>query len=198
MRVDLDVGHRVGDHAAVEGVAFAADPDPQRLQPQPRTYLVSLLTFRQSEADLAHDVVGLEGHRAVVRDRRDVRSNSSSSAMSQDSRRATMISVHTLESSAAPSAAQPVARPAIIGSDDAAGTLTMIYFDERDILAPVHRRGDRGPKCVGTGMKPDFAQHVDVQDRRRREATRRARDDVAQTAAPWEEGLQLAYERIDS
>ncbi len=85
---------------------------------------------------------------------------------------------------------------AVIGSDDAAGTLTMIYFDERD----TSRRytvevGDR--EVAWHRDEAGFAQRMVVtvaRDGRRLEA----RGTMSCDGGPWEDDLQLTYERIDS
>jgi hypothetical protein len=85
---------------------------------------------------------------------------------------------------------------AVIGSDDAAGTLTMMYFDERDISR-------RYTVEVGDGEvswhrdEAGFAQRMVlaiVGDGRRLDA----RGTMSRGGGPWEDDLRLTYERIDS
>jgi hypothetical protein len=85
---------------------------------------------------------------------------------------------------------------AVIGSDDAAGTFTMIYFDERDIsrrytveLADGEVRWHRD--------EAGFAQRMVLTifaDGTRLEA----RGTMSRDGGPWEDDLRLTYERIDS
>jgi len=85
---------------------------------------------------------------------------------------------------------------AIIGSDDAAGTWTMVYFDERDIsrryIVEVSdnevswRRDEAG-----------FAQRMVVAiaaDGRRLDA----QGTMSRDGGPWEDDLRLTFQRIDS
>jgi hypothetical protein len=83
---------------------------------------------------------------------------------------------------------------AVIGSDDAAGTFTMIYFDERDISR-------RYAVEVGDGEvswhrdEAGFAQRMVVTvaaDGRRLDA----QGTMSRDGGPWEDDLQLTYERI--
>ena len=85
---------------------------------------------------------------------------------------------------------------AFIGSDDAAGTLTMIYFDERDISrrytveATVgevrwHRDEAGFAQRMVLTIAPDGAR-LDAQGT------------MSRDGAPWEDDLQLTYERVDS
>jgi len=83
---------------------------------------------------------------------------------------------------------------AVIGSDDAAGTVTMVYFDERDISR-------RYTVEVGAGVvawhrdEAGFAQRMVVTiagDGSRLDA----RGTMSRDGGPWEDDLQLTYERI--
>ncbi|SDZ23399.1 hypothetical protein SAMN05660209_05124 [Geodermatophilus africanus] len=85
---------------------------------------------------------------------------------------------------------------AVIGSDDAAGTLTMIYFDERNISR-------RYTVEVGDGEvswhrdEAGFAQRmvfIVASDGSRLDA----KGTMSHDGGPWEDDLQLTYERIDS
>jgi hypothetical protein len=85
---------------------------------------------------------------------------------------------------------------AVIGSDDAAGTFTMIYFDERDISR-------RYTVEVGDSQvwwhrdEAGFAQRMIVtvnSDRSRLDG----KGTMSHDGGPWEDDLQLTYERIDS
>ena len=85
---------------------------------------------------------------------------------------------------------------AVIGSDDAAGTFTMIYFDERTISR-------RYTVEVGDGElswhrdEAGFAQRMVVTvagDVNRLES----RGSMSHDGGPWEDDLQLTYQRIDS
>ena len=84
---------------------------------------------------------------------------------------------------------------AFIGSDDAAGTLTMLYFDERDISR-------RYTLEVGDGEvswhrdEGGFAQRMGLTvaaDGSRLEA----KGTMSRDGGPWEDDLQLTYERVD-
>lgn len=85
---------------------------------------------------------------------------------------------------------------AVIGSDDAAGTFTMIYFDERE----VSRRyavevGDR--EVSWHRDEAGFAQRMVLTvagDGSRLEA----RGTMSRDGGPWEDDLRLTYERIDT
>jgi hypothetical protein len=83
---------------------------------------------------------------------------------------------------------------AVIGSDDAAGTFTMVYFDERDISR-------RYTVEVGDGQvawhrdEAGFAQRMVITaggdgDRLHAQGT------MSRDGGPWEDDLQLTYERI--
>ena len=83
---------------------------------------------------------------------------------------------------------------AIIGSDDSAGTLTMLYFDERDISRRVRGRGDRprGELAPRRGrVRPAHGPH----HRRGRHPTRH-RGTMSHDGGAWEDDLQLTFERI--
>ena len=84
---------------------------------------------------------------------------------------------------------------AVIGSDDAAGTFTMIYFDERTISR-------RYIVEVGDGEvswhrdEAGFAQRMVLtiaSDGSRLDA----KGTMSHDGGPWEDDLQLTYERID-
>jgi hypothetical protein len=85
---------------------------------------------------------------------------------------------------------------AVIGSDDAAGTFTMIYFDERDIsrryvveVADGEVRWHRDE--AGFAQRMVFTVAAD--------GTRLdARGTMSRDGGPWEDDLQLTYERLDS
>jgi hypothetical protein len=85
---------------------------------------------------------------------------------------------------------------AIIGSDDAAGTFTMLYFDERDISR-------RYTVEVGDGEvswhrdEAGFAQRMVLTVAA--DGTRLdAQGTMSRDGGPWEGDLQLTYERIES
>jgi len=84
---------------------------------------------------------------------------------------------------------------AVIGSDDAAGTLTLIYFDERDISR-------RYTVEVGDGEvswhrdEAGFAQRM-VLTIAADGARLEARGTMSRDGRPWEDDLQLSYERFD-
>ena len=85
---------------------------------------------------------------------------------------------------------------ALIGSDDAAGTFTMIYFDERDIsrrylveAADAEVRWHRDEDGFAQRMVFTIAAdgtHLD------------ARGTMSHDGGAWEDDLQLTYQRIDS
>ena len=85
---------------------------------------------------------------------------------------------------------------AIIGSDDAAGTFTMIYFDEREISR-------RYTVEIATGVvswhrdEAGFAQRM-VLTVAADGARVDARGTMSHDGGAWEDDLQLTYERIDS
>ena len=83
---------------------------------------------------------------------------------------------------------------ALIGSDDAADTFTMIYFDERGVSR-------RYTVEVGEATlswhrdEAGFAQRMDVRiaaDGSRLDA----RGTMSRDGGPWEDDLQLTYERV--
>jgi hypothetical protein len=85
---------------------------------------------------------------------------------------------------------------AVIGSDDAAGTLTMMYFDERDISRryiveviddEVRWHRDEG----GFAQRMIFTIAADG-------ARLEAHGTMSRDGGPWEDDVRLAYERIDS
>lgn len=82
---------------------------------------------------------------------------------------------------------------AIIGSDDAAGTLTMVYFDERDIsrryvveVADGEVSWQRDEAGFAQRMVVTVAPGGDRLDAQGRMAR----------GGPWEDDLRLSYERI--
>ena len=84
---------------------------------------------------------------------------------------------------------------AMIGSDDAVGTFTMLYFDERDVSR-------RYTVEVGDGEvawhrnEAGFAQRMVLTvagDGSRLEA----QGTMSRDGGPWEDDLQLTYERLD-
>jgi hypothetical protein len=85
---------------------------------------------------------------------------------------------------------------AVVGSDDVAGTFTMIYFDERDISR-------RYTVEVADG---EVRWHRDEGGFRQRmvltvapDGTRiHAHGTMSRDGGPWEDDLQLTYERVDS
>lgn len=83
---------------------------------------------------------------------------------------------------------------AVIGSDDAAGTFTMIYFDERDISR--RYTVEVGDSEVSWHRdEAGFAQRMVVTiapDGGRLEA----QGMMARNGGPWEGDLQLTYERV--
>ena len=85
---------------------------------------------------------------------------------------------------------------AIIGSDDAAGTFTMIYFDERDIsrrytveVADGEVRWHRDEAGFAQRMVLTIAADGDRLD---------AQGTMAHDGGAWEHDLQLTYERTES
>jgi len=84
---------------------------------------------------------------------------------------------------------------AVIGSDDAAGTFTMVYFDEREISR--HYVVEIGDGQISWHRdEAGFAQRMVVTiaaDGARLEA----RGTMSRDGGPWEDDLQLTYERID-
>lgn len=84
---------------------------------------------------------------------------------------------------------------AVIGSDDAAGTLTMLYFDEREVsrnytvevseaTVSWHRDEAGFAQRMVLSVSPDGTR-LD------------ARGTMARDGGPWEQDLQLSYERIE-
>lgn len=85
---------------------------------------------------------------------------------------------------------------AFIGSDDAAGTLTMIYFDERDISRCYTVEVAEGTVSWHRD-EAGFAQRMVLTiaaDGSRLDA----QGTMARDGGPWEDDLQLTYERADS
>lgn len=85
---------------------------------------------------------------------------------------------------------------AVIGSDDAAGTLTMIYFDERDISRRYavevtdHQVGwHRDEAGFAQRMALTIAPDGDRID---------AHGIMSHDGGAWEDDLQLTYERMDT
>jgi hypothetical protein len=85
---------------------------------------------------------------------------------------------------------------AVIGSDDAAGTFTMVYFDERDISR-------RYTVEVADGAvrwyrdEAGFAQRMEISVAA--DGTRLdGRGTMSRDGGPWEDDLQLTYQRLDS
>lgn len=84
---------------------------------------------------------------------------------------------------------------AIIGSDDAAGTLTMIYFDEREISRRYTVEADDG-EVRWRRDEAGFAQRMALKIAA--DGTRLdAQGTMSHDGGPWERDLQLTYERID-
>ena len=85
---------------------------------------------------------------------------------------------------------------AFIGSDDAAGTLTMIYFDERDISRRYTVEAAEG-EMRWHRDEAGFAQRMEVKIAA--DGTRLdAHGTMSHNGGAWEDDLQLTYERIDS
>ena len=85
---------------------------------------------------------------------------------------------------------------AIIGSDDAAGTFTMIYFDERGISRRYIVEVADG-EVSWHRDEAGFAQRmvfIIAADGARLDA----HGTMAHDGGPWEDDLQLSYERIDA
>jgi hypothetical protein len=85
---------------------------------------------------------------------------------------------------------------AFIGSDDAAGTITMIYFDERDISRRYTVEATDG-EVSWHRDEGGFAQRMVLTvapDGTRLEA----RGTMSRDGGPWEDDLQLTYERRTS
>jgi hypothetical protein len=84
---------------------------------------------------------------------------------------------------------------AVVGSDDAAGTFTMVYFDERDVSRRYTVEVADG-EVSWHRDEAGFAQRMVVTldgDGRRL----RAQGTMSRDGGPWEPDLQLTYERID-
>ena len=84
---------------------------------------------------------------------------------------------------------------AVIGSDDAAGTFTMVYFDERDVSRRYEVEVD-GNELRWHRDEAGFAQTMVLTlaaDGRRIDA----RGTMSRDGGPWEDDLQLGYERVD-
>jgi hypothetical protein len=84
---------------------------------------------------------------------------------------------------------------AVIGSDDADGTFTMSYFDEREVsrrytveVAPGVVRWHRDAGGLAQQMVLTIAAGGDRID---------ARGTMSRDGGPWEDDLQLTYERLD-
>ena len=85
---------------------------------------------------------------------------------------------------------------AVIGSDDVAGILTMIYFDERDVsrrykveVADSEVRWHRDEEGFAQRMVFTVAADGSRLD---------ARGTMSRDGGPWEDDLQLGYQRVDS
>jgi hypothetical protein len=83
---------------------------------------------------------------------------------------------------------------AVIGSDDAAGTLTMIYFDERDISRRYTVEAVDG-EISWHRDEAGFAQRM-VLALAAGGAQLDARGTMSRDGGPWEDDLQLTYERL--
>jgi hypothetical protein len=85
---------------------------------------------------------------------------------------------------------------AVIGSDDAAGTFTMIYFDERDISRRYTLEAADG-EVRWHRNEAGFAQRMVLTIAA--DGTRLdAQVTMSRDGGLWEDDLQLTYERIDS
>ena len=85
---------------------------------------------------------------------------------------------------------------AVIGSDDAAGTFTMVYFDEREVSRRYTVEVDDG-EVSWHRDEAGFAQRMVLTvagDGTRLDA----RGTMSRDGGPWEDDLQLTYERLDS
>ncbi len=85
---------------------------------------------------------------------------------------------------------------AVIGSDDAAGTFTMIYFDERDVSRRYTVEAADGEVSwhrdeAGFAQRMVFTIAADG-------SRLGGRGTMSHDGGPWEDDLQLTYERIDS
>lgn len=84
---------------------------------------------------------------------------------------------------------------AVIGTDDDAGTFTMIYFDERDVSRRYLVEAADG-EVRWHRDEAGFAQRMVVTVAA--EGTRLdAHGTMSRDGGPWEDDLQLTYERID-
>lgn len=85
---------------------------------------------------------------------------------------------------------------AVIGSDDAAGTFTMIYFDERNVSRRYTIEIAEG-QVSWYRDEAGFAQRMTItisSDGRWLEA----KGTMSREGAPWEDDLQLSYERLSN
>lgn len=85
---------------------------------------------------------------------------------------------------------------AVIGSDDAAGTFTMIYFDERNVSRRYAVEVAEG-QVSWHRDEAGFAQRMTIthsSDDSRLEA----RGTMSRNGGPWEDDLQLSYVRLDT
>lgn len=85
---------------------------------------------------------------------------------------------------------------AIIGSDDAAGTFTMIYFDERGVSRRYTVEVADG-EVSWHRDEAGFAQRMVVAIHPGG-ARLEARGTMSRDGGPWEDDLQLSYERMDA
>lgn len=85
---------------------------------------------------------------------------------------------------------------AFIGSDDAAGTFTMIYFDERDISRRYLVEVTDG-EVSWHRDEAGFAQRMELTIAAGG-ARMDARGTMSRDGGPWEDDLRLTYERVDS
>lgn len=86
---------------------------------------------------------------------------------------------------------------AIIGSDDAAGTFTMIYFDEREVSRRYTVEAEAGVVVSWHRNEAGFAQRM-VLTVAPDGARIDAHGTMSHDGGPWEDDLQLTYERMDS
>ena len=85
---------------------------------------------------------------------------------------------------------------AVFGSDDAAGTITMIYFDERDVSRRYIVEATDG-EVRWHRDEAGFAQRMVLTIAA--DGTRLdGRGTMSHDGGPWEDDLELTYERIDS
>jgi hypothetical protein len=85
---------------------------------------------------------------------------------------------------------------AVIGSDDAAGTMTMIYFDERGISRRYNVEATHGEVRwhrdeAGFAQRMVFTIAADGNGID-------ARGTMSHDGGPWEDDLRLTYERVDA